>query len=105
LATQKATIENHDCGCMDLIPVLFCAPCCQLKVRSRIREKYNIEGSCIGDLVISACCGLCVLVQQTKQLVHRGDKPGGIFKFKKKLFNDDKDIAWKNKKIRTFNLF
>lgn len=32
-----------------------------------IREKHNLEGSCMKDLACSFCCGCCVLVQQEKE--------------------------------------
>ncbi|KAF2034552.1 PLAC8-domain-containing protein [Setomelanomma holmii] len=34
---------------------------------SEIREKHNLEGSCVMDLVKSCCCGCCALVQAEKE--------------------------------------
>ncbi|OAA73726.1 DUF614 domain protein [Cordyceps fumosorosea ARSEF 2679] len=53
--------------------------------RQMVREKYNLEGSCIGDLARTYCCGCCVLVQNDKEAQHRerllrqgGGGSGGI---------------------------
>jgi len=79
LAQQKATVESHNCGIGDFIPVCLCGICCAVSVRGKIREKYGIEGSVLTDLLAAWCCGLCALSQQTRQLRLKGDKPGGCF--------------------------
>ena len=78
VAQQKATVEGHDCGIGDLIMVWCCGICCQVSVRGKIREKYGIDGSLVGDIVFSLCCMICSISQQTRQLDMKGDKPAGI---------------------------
>jgi Cys-rich protein (TIGR01571 family) len=78
IAYQKAAVEEHECGCGDLIPVVCCPFCCQISTRSKIREKYGIEGSGCGDCMTSWCCMLCAISQQTRQLDMKGAKPAGM---------------------------
>ena len=40
--------------------------------RADIRAKYHLEGSCLTDIATACCCGLCDLVQQEKEVAHRG---------------------------------
>jgi len=39
--------------------------------RSDIRRKYNLQGDCITDLLMSCCCGCCSLIQQEKEVEFR----------------------------------
>ncbi|KAK4086563.1 hypothetical protein Purlil1_9179 [Purpureocillium lilacinum] len=39
--------------------------------RQNIREKYNLEGSCLVDIALSCCCWCCTLVQADKEAEHR----------------------------------
>lgn len=39
--------------------------------RAHLREKYNLQGSCIVDLATACCCGCCDLIQQDKEAEHR----------------------------------
>ncbi|KAL8297987.1 hypothetical protein RB597_007040 [Gaeumannomyces tritici] len=39
--------------------------------RADIRQRYNLEGSCITDIAVACCCGICDLVQQDKEVAHR----------------------------------
>lgn len=39
--------------------------------RANIREKYNLQGSCLVDIATACCCGICDLVQQDKEAAHR----------------------------------
>ncbi|KAF2178519.1 PLAC8-domain-containing protein [Zopfia rhizophila CBS 207.26] len=32
-----------------------------------IRERYNLEGSCVGDIFKACCCGCCALIQAEKE--------------------------------------
>lgn len=36
-----------------------------------IREKYNLEGSCVSDLLRAWCCNCCTVIQQDKETEHR----------------------------------
>lgn len=39
--------------------------------RANLREKYNLQGSCLVDLAAACCCGCCDLVQQDKEAEFR----------------------------------
>jgi hypothetical protein len=39
--------------------------------RQDVRDKYNLEGNCIKDLVASFCCPCCTLMQSDKEAAHR----------------------------------
>jgi Cys-rich protein (TIGR01571 family) len=38
----------------------------------KIREKYNISGSFLGDVLAVWCCGCCAVSQQSRELKHKG---------------------------------
>ncbi|PNH10509.1 Cell number regulator 11 [Tetrabaena socialis] len=60
-------------GCMVLPGVSLLPLSALLHVRTRrhIREKYNIQGSCCGDLCTAWWCGPCALAQETRELAIR----------------------------------
>lgn len=77
IATQKATLEGRT-GCniaQDCVPVTCCPLCCATLVRTQIRDRYGIEGSCISDALVSCLCSVCALTQQVQQMEHKGDRP------------------------------
>jgi len=78
IAYQKAAVEEHPCGCGDLIVAWLCTFCCAVSVRGKIREKYGFEGSCCVDFLTVAFCALCAVTQHTRQLQARGAKPAGM---------------------------
>ena len=43
-----------------------------------IREKYNLEGSCIVDIAKSCCCGCCALIQAEKESEIREKEKGVV---------------------------
>ena len=51
--------------------------CMMAMQRQEVRERYRLQGSCLGDLAISCCCGCCSLVQQDKEVEHRQALLGG----------------------------
>ncbi|KAL6887939.1 PLAC8 domain-containing protein [Trichoderma evansii] len=55
--------------------LLFCIPglhCILASMqRASIREKYNLEGTCIEDMAKSYCCACCNLIQLDKESAHR----------------------------------
>ncbi|KAJ9138401.1 PLAC8 family-domain-containing protein [Pleurostoma richardsiae] len=64
--------------------LLFCgSSCCGLHwiplsmQRADIRERYNLQGSCITDIALACCCGCCDLVQQEKESEAREPLNGG----------------------------
>jgi len=46
-------------------------------VHNVVREGYNIEGSCVGDILTACCCGPCAAVRLAAEVQHRG---GGAHK-------------------------
>ncbi|KAG8409294.1 hypothetical protein J3459_017601 [Metarhizium acridum] len=58
--------------------LLFCGAGCfglhwipMAMQRMNIREKYNLKGSCVEDILTSCCCHCCSLIQQDKEAEHR----------------------------------
>lgn len=43
-----------------------------------IREKYNLEGSCVMDIAKSCCCGCCALIQAEKESELRETEKGAV---------------------------
>jgi len=43
-----------------------------------IREKYNLEGSCLVDIAKSCCCGCCALIQAEKESELREKEKGVV---------------------------
>ena len=77
IAHQKATVEGQECGIGQFL-CAFCFPhCCLCQVRTKIREKYGIEGSAASDFCAAFCCTLCAIVQQQRELRTRGQPPAG----------------------------
>ncbi|XP_063684340.1 uncharacterized protein LOC134818632 [Bolinopsis microptera] len=57
-------------GLLSLVPLvnIFCL----FKIRGAIREKYNLEGSPVMDLVMILCCPLCTISQEARELKSHG---------------------------------
>ncbi|TWU72636.1 hypothetical protein ED733_000703 [Metarhizium rileyi] len=58
--------------------LLFCGAGCfglhwipMAMQRMNIRDKYNLRGSCLEDILASCCCHCCSLIQQDKEAEHR----------------------------------
>ncbi|KAK8927955.1 Protein PLANT CADMIUM RESISTANCE 2 [Metarhizium anisopliae] len=58
--------------------LLFCGAGCfglhwipMAMQRMNIRDKYNLKGSCLKDILTSCCCHCCSLIQQDKEAEHR----------------------------------
>ena len=45
--------------------------------RADLREKYNLQGSCLVDLATACCCGCCDLIQQDKEAEYREAQGAG----------------------------
>lgn len=43
----------------------------QFLKRLEVREKYNIKGDLLTDVLFSACCGCCSLIQVEKEVIAR----------------------------------
>ncbi|MCJ1337428.1 hypothetical protein MMC09_002710 [Bachmanniomyces sp. S44760] len=60
----------------------YFAACCGIQGvlqyfnRADMRVAYNINGSTMGDLAASVCCGCCAMVQEEKELLLRNGLPG-----------------------------
>jgi hypothetical protein len=39
--------------------------------RADVRAKYNLEGDCITDILLSCCCGCCTIAQADKEAAHQ----------------------------------
>ncbi|PNY24070.1 Protein PLANT CADMIUM RESISTANCE 2 [Tolypocladium capitatum] len=58
--------------------LLFCGSGCvglhwipMAMQRQNIREKYNLQGSCLTDLAVSCCCHCCAIIQSDKEAEHQ----------------------------------
>ena len=54
------------CGLALFVPILNLYAV--TKIRGIIREKKNIDGSCLNDLVYWWCCGICSLIQEAQEV-------------------------------------
>jgi Cys-rich protein (TIGR01571 family) len=70
LGSARQAYDGSDCcfNCMCMTTPL---------TRSIIREGYNIEGSCGGDILFGTCCGACAICQSFNEAKERGPKPTG----------------------------
>jgi len=63
--------EAGTCGCM-LAGILTFVPLVNFyviaKTRADVREKHNIAGSMLSDLLTTLFCSLCVIIQTKNQL-------------------------------------
>lgn len=97
---QYAAADDRDCGILDGLLGFFFFPCwgCLARYlrsllpppladgltsnhthRGKIREKYNIDGSLIGDILAIWCCGCCAVSQQSRELKHKGAQKYSCF--------------------------
>lgn len=91
---QRSAVEDRDCTPLDFVwmfcclfvfysfkeicVLLTCRPCCMIKVRGDIRDKYGIAGSCLVDALLVLCCYCLPVSQHTRQLEMRGSTPAGM---------------------------
>ena len=54
------------CGLAPFVPILNCYAV--IKIRGLIREKKDIDGSCLNDLIFWWCCGMCALIQEAQEV-------------------------------------
>ncbi|KAI0241552.1 hypothetical protein LSAT2_023848 [Lamellibrachia satsuma] len=67
-AGNNAAAVGKNCilwGCLSVL-----APCFLAIVRKDMREQKSIGGSFINDILMSWCCGLCVIVQMAQVVVN-----------------------------------
>ncbi|NP_001297945.1 plac8 onzin related protein 1 [Esox lucius] len=59
------------CCCMPLLDPIACfaVSCC---MRSSMRERYGIQGSCCGDVGCVVCCYPCTWCQMSREVKARG---------------------------------
>ncbi|ELR16612.1 DUF614 family protein [Acanthamoeba castellanii str. Neff] len=72
VAYHYAAAEDRECGVVDGLLAYCFFPCCACIARGKIREKYNISGSFLGDVLAVWCCGCCAVSQQSRELKHKG---------------------------------
>ena len=47
--------------------------------RSDVRRKYDLQGSCVSDILMSCCCGCCSIIQQDNEVAFReGEVAGNV---------------------------
>ncbi len=75
LGGQTNTMDFMWC----VIPFLFgCGNACYIcQIRSRIRTRFEIDGSPVMDAFWSFCCPSCAFCQNGRELTNRGFWPGG----------------------------
>ncbi|XP_060780698.1 cornifelin homolog A-like [Neoarius graeffei] len=67
---QCQTVSDFGwCFCMPLLDCCLTVSCC---LRSKMRERYNIEGSSIEDGLTVLCCYPCAWCQMSRELKTRG---------------------------------
>jgi len=58
---------NTSCILFYLSSFVCATPILSAIQTSELRERHNLEGSCISDLLKSCCCGCCQLIQTEKE--------------------------------------
>jgi len=61
-------------GILTLTPLQICSGTI---IRGKLREKYGIEGSLVGDALTHWCCACCAGIQEIQEVADRGDAPAG----------------------------
>ncbi|XP_074647816.1 uncharacterized protein LOC141903551 [Tubulanus polymorphus] len=56
------------CGLASLVPILNCI--FGAKIREKVRERQNIEGTFVKDLLLFWCCAWCATVQVGQEVNH-----------------------------------
>eukprot|EP00796_Vickermania_ingenoplastis_P002129 gene2129-1304_t len=82
VSLQYNTVE-HNHPRKPHVPIFFLAWCCPLgrliitmMIRTKIRDRYRIEGSICEDYMAAWCCNCCALTQQLRQMSMMNDYPG-----------------------------
>jgi len=61
--TSCLLLAGSACVGLSIIPLVM--------QRAEVRKKYRLEGSCITDIGLTCCCGLCSVIQQDKEAEYR----------------------------------
>jgi Cys-rich protein (TIGR01571 family) len=48
--------------------------------RADVRRKYDLQGSCVSDILLTCCCGCCSIIQQDNEAAHREKELAGNVK-------------------------
>ena len=48
--------------------------CFERQLRTDIRKRYGINGSCLGDCCVVCCCGVCSQTQCHREMMHQEDQ-------------------------------
>jgi len=67
--TSCLLLVGSACVGLSIIPLVM--------QRAEVRHKYNLEGSCLTDIALTCCCGLCSIIQQDKEAEYREALLGG----------------------------
>merc|ERR1712150_43125 len=67
-AGKNAEAMEEDCLIYGIASITCVAPYTNALIRTKIREKYGIEGDFIKDILIHWCCPLCGLIQNAQEL-------------------------------------
>ncbi|XP_002164064.1 uncharacterized protein LOC100205443 isoform X1 [Hydra vulgaris] len=76
-AGKNAEHVNKNCCLYGFLGITCVGPITRAIIRSKVREKYNIEGSCCGDFICHLFCPLCALVQESREAQANG-APGPL---------------------------
>merc|ERR1712215_61087 len=70
ICTNARAMDKSGCLYNILSCLLPCLP--TFLLRQEARERYGVEGSCLGDVVESSLCTPCVNCQTAAEIEHRG---------------------------------
>ncbi|CAN0159320.1 unnamed protein product [Phaeothamnion confervicola] len=69
MAQARADFDGSNC-CFNYVSIFLCFTSCML--RSIVRDGYNIEGSCWGDICWPICLPCCSAAQLLNEVRERG---------------------------------
>lgn len=72
VAYHYSAAEDRHCGPMDGCGGVCCFLCCATFARNKIRQKYDIPGTFVGDFCCIWFCTCCAIAQQSRELRQRG---------------------------------
>jgi len=76
---KNAEAVDENCLLFGVLSMTPCYLCAATVIRGKVREKYSIEGSLVGDCCTHLCCPLCGICQEGQEVISKGDvAPGAI---------------------------
>ncbi|KAG5296467.1 hypothetical protein I7I50_09636 [Histoplasma capsulatum G186AR] len=73
---SEFTYWNENCCHWFCLSLCSCQGVIQALERTKIRNKFNIDGWCIGDWCGACCCPCCSLIQEEKEVLVRTQADG-----------------------------